>query len=59
MSQPSYNELLSDINNIGEQGFAIQKEQDNYMMRKAKSHLFFDDDTRIDFLASERSKPKW
>ena len=54
MSQPSYNELLSDINNIGEQGFAIQKEQDNYIMRKAKSHLFFDDDTRIDFLASER-----
>ena len=54
MSQPSYEEIMQDINKTGELGFAQQKEQDNYTIRKAKSHLFFDDDTRIDFLASER-----
>jgi len=54
MSQKSYEELMQDINKTGELGFAQQKESDNYTIRKAKSHLFFDDDTRIDFLASER-----
>jgi len=54
MSQPTYDELLEDIGQIGQEGFVQQKEADNYTIRKAKSHLFFDDDTRIDFLASER-----
>ena len=54
MSQQSYEELMKDIDQTGQIGFAQQKEADNYTIRKAKSHLFFDDDTRIDFLASER-----
>jgi len=54
MSQPTYDELMKDIDQISQTGFAQQKEADNYTIRKAKSHLFFDDDTRIDFLASER-----
>jgi len=54
MSQPTYEELVNEIDGYGQSGFAQQKEADNYTIRKAKSHLFFDDDTRIDFLASER-----
>ena len=54
MSQPTYDEMMNKIDQISQSGFAQQKEADNYTIRKAKSHLFFDDDTRIDFLASER-----
>lgn len=54
MSQKSYEELMDEINQTGQIGFAQQKEADNYVIRKAKSNLFFDDDARIDFLASER-----
>ena len=49
-----YNDYLTDIDNIDKVGLQYQQEQDNYTMRKAKSYLFFDDDVRIDFLASER-----
>jgi len=47
-----YNDYLTDIDNIDKVGLQYQQEQDNYTMRKAKSYLFFDDDVRIDFLAS-------
>ena len=50
----SYEEILEDINNIGGQGLSQQQDQDNYTIRKAKSNLFFDDDTKIEFLAQER-----
>jgi len=46
--------ILNDANEIEQMGFRYEQEQDNYTMRKAKSYLFFDDDVRIDFLASER-----
>jgi len=49
-----YNDYLTDIDNIDKVGLQYEQEQDNYTMRKAKSYLFFDDDVRIDFLASER-----
>jgi len=49
-----YNDYLTDIDNINKVGLQYEQEQDNYTMRKAKSYLFFDDDVRIDFLASER-----
>jgi len=50
----SYEEILEDINKIGGLGLSQQQEQDNYTIRKAKANLFFDDDTKIEFLAQER-----
>jgi hypothetical protein len=47
-------EILNQANNIEKAGLRFEQEMDNYTLRKAKSYLFFDDDVRIDFLASER-----
>ena len=42
------------IENAGDRIAFYDREQDDYLIRKAKSYLFFDDDTAIEFLASER-----
>lgn len=47
-------EILNQANNIEKAGLRFEQEMDNYTLRKAKSYLFFDDDVRVDFLASER-----
>ena len=43
-----------DIENLGILQHKITQEQDNYALRKAKANLFFDDNSMIEFLASER-----
>ena len=50
----NYEDTKKLIDNLGDQSAFYNREQDDYLIRKAKSYLFFDDDTAIEFLASER-----
>jgi hypothetical protein len=50
----AYQKELDEINKLGNQGQIFNNATDDYIIRKAKSNLFFDDNTEIEFLASER-----
>ena len=50
----AYQKELDEINALGNQGQIFNNATDDYIIRKAKSNLFFDDNTEIEFLASER-----
>ena len=54
MSENAFENYQNKINNLGDQKAMIDREQDDYTLRKAKYFLFFDDDTAVEFLASER-----
>ena len=47
-------DVTQDINNIRNNARIYEEATDDYMLRKAKSYLFFDDNTRIEYLASQR-----
>lgn len=49
-----FDKVLNEVEEIRKRGDTLKRAQDNYTLRKAKSNLFFDDNARIDFLASER-----
>ncbi len=50
----AYQDILNEVEEVSKRGDVLRQATDNYTIRKAKSNLFFDDNTRIDFLASER-----
>ena len=45
---------LEDIADLAEKKLTFEQQTDNYTQRKAKSYLFFDDNSRVEFLAQER-----
>jgi len=54
MSETAYTRYLDQIDQASDKKQVIDKELDDYTIRKAKSYLFFDDDTEVEFLASQR-----
>ena len=44
MSENAFENYQNKINNLGDQKAMIDREQDDYTLRKAKYFLFFDDD---------------
>ena len=47
-------DVTQDIDNIRNNARIYEEATDDYTLRKARSYLFFDDNTRIEYLASER-----
>tara|TARA_R110000823_G_scaffold73740_1_gene169628 strand:+ start:1425 stop:3758 length:2334 start_codon:yes stop_codon:yes gene_type:complete len=53
MSESAF-DLKQKIIDLGDQKRLMEQNQDNYTLRKLKANLFMDDDSMIEFLASER-----
>ena len=49
-----FDNIANQISSAGEKKDMLDRAQDDYLLRKTKSYLFFDDDTEVEFLASQR-----
>ena len=54
MSQSELDKDIQEINRINVKQQQVDQINDKYMMRKTRANLFMDQDTMIDYLASER-----
>jgi hypothetical protein len=50
----TFDKIANQISSAGAKKDMLDRAQDDYLLRKTKSYLFFDDDTEVEFLASQR-----